>query len=363
MDSNSLAVVHRPPTLADVRGQDNVVAIVDGMVKTKKIPTSILLSGHTGCGKTTIAKIIGTMLNCDKGTVCGKCDSCKMGNSHPDIIEHNAGKDGGIDPIRKLVASSKVAPVFKKRVIIVDEAHKLTGASLEAMLLPAEQGSKKTLWIFCTTNKEKLTDTLAGRCLKLPIKPIDHEVIVGRLKEICKAEEIKPLLGKKGKEVLDLIAHVSNGSMREAISQLEAVQLAIASGKEFDTAAAMQAIVTAGDVDLGKAAAELVGAILETDLTSAISIIRKANNARGLLSKAKWLVDWLIAVKTKTARYTPHDGRVFKELFPKTKTPLSFLMAILGMLVEVEMRMNSTSIDENILIMTHTSDLISEAKG
>jgi DNA polymerase III subunit gamma/tau len=363
MDSNSLAVKYRPTNLAEVHGQEAVVAIVEGLLKTKKIPTSILLSGHTGCGKTTIAKIIGYTLNCAKGTRCGKCDSCKMGEANPDVIDYNAGKDGGIDAIRKLILSSKVAPMFNKRVIVVDEAHKLTGASLEAMLLPAEQGSKKTLWIFCTTNKEKLTDTLNGRCLKLAIKAIAHEPMVERLKEIAKAEEIKPLIGKKGKEVLELIAHVSNGSMREAISQLEAVQLALASGRKFDSAAELQAVVTNGDVDLGKSAAQLVGAILETDLTSAINVIRTTNNARGLLSKSKWLTDWLIAVKTKTARYTPHDGRVFKELYPKTKTPLSFLMAILSMLVEAEMRMNSTSIDENILIMTHTSDLISEAKG
>lgn len=363
MDANTLAVRYRPKNLDEVYGQDTAVAIVEGMFKTQKIPTSILLSGSTGCGKTTIAKIIGHRLNCEKGTLCGKCVSCSLGESNPDVIVHNAGTDGGIDAIRKLVASSRVSPSFRKRVIIVDETHRLTGASLEALLLPAEQGAKKTLWIFCTTDGEKLKTTLKGRCLKLNLVGIEPEPMMARLKEIVKAEEIKPLIGKKGKAALQLITDVSAGSLREAISHVESLQLAIASGKDFDSEKALSAIITSGDVDLETAAGKMVGSILETDLTGAITAIRQAKNARGMVSKARWLTDWLIGVKTKTVNFTPHAGRLFKDQFPKTKTPLPFLIAIQYMLVETEVRMNSVSIDENVLLSAAVGNLINEAKG
>lgn len=363
MDSNSLAVKYRPTTLAEVYGQDNAVAVVEGMLKTGKVPTSILISGHTGCGKTTIAKIIGHTLNCEKKNLCGKCTSCQLGEGNPDVIVHNAGTDGGIDAIRKLVSSSRVSPSFRKRVIVVDEVHRLTGASLEALLLPTEQGAKKTLWILCTTDPEKLKSTLTGRCLKLNLQAVEKEPMLARLKEIVKAEEIKPLIGKKGKAILDMICDISNGSVREAISQVERLQLAIASGREFDSEKALSAILTAGDIDLDNAASALMGAMLEQDLVTAIATIRQANNARGLVSKVRWLNDWLIGVKTKTAKFTPYAGKAFKEQFPKTKSPLWFLLNVQHMLVETEIRMNSYSIDENILLSSAVGQLINEAKG
>lgn len=363
MDANTLAVRYRPTKLSEVYGQDSAVAIVEGMLKTNKVPTSILLSGHTGCGKTTIGKIIGHHINCEKGTLCGKCVSCQLGEGNPDVIVHNAGTDGGIDAIRKLVASSRVSPSFRKRVIIVDETHRLTGASLEALLLPAEQGARKTLWIFCTTDPEKLKSTLTGRCLKLNLVPIEAEPMTARLKEIIKAEEIKPLIGKKGKAAIEMIVNIANGSLREAISQVEALQLAIASGRDFNSEKALSAILTSGDVDLDKAAGEVMGALLERDLTKAIANIRGANNARGLVSKVRWLNDWLVGVKTKTAKFTPYAGRLFKDAYPKTKTPLWFLIDVQSMLVECELRMNSCSIDENILLSSAVGKLINEAEG
>lgn len=363
MDADSLATRWRSKNLDEVHGQDNAVAIVEGMFNTQKVPTSILITGPTGTGKTTLAKIIGHRLNCAKGTLCGKCISCQFGDSNPDVIVHNAGTDGGIDAIRKLVASSRVSPSFRKRVIVVDETHRLTGASLEALLLPVEQGARKTLWILCTTDPEKLKDSLKGRCLKLNLKSVAAEPMTARLKEIIKAEDIKPLMGKKGKAAIEMICNISNGSLREAISQVEALQLAIASGRDFNTEEALSAILTSGDVDLDTAAATLVGAMLEQDLVKAITSIRQASNARGMVSKARWLADWLIAVKTKTAKFTPYAGRLFKEQFPKTKTPLWFLINIQAMFVETELRMNSCSIDENVLLSSAVGQLINEAEG
>lgn len=363
MESKSLAVLYRPTKLSEVFGQDSAVAIMEGMFASKKFPSAILLSGHTGCGKTTLAVIFARRINCEKGTGCGKCMSCQFGDRHPDIVYHNAGTDGKIEDIRKLVQASKVAPTTRKRVIIVDESHKLTGASFDALLIPTEAASKNTIWIFCTTNVEKLSNTLVNRCTRINLKPIAHEPLVARLKEIVEAEGLKALKTKEGRNTLNMIASISNGSMRDAISHLEALSFALASGKKFDTEGALASFLSEGELDLDQASVDVVAAILDLDLTSAIGTLRKANNPRGLVSKSRWLTDYLIGVRTKTAKFVPYAGRMFKTSHPDTKTPLAFLVMIQSMLVEAELRMNSCSIDENVILSTAVGNLIIEAKG
>lgn len=362
MESKSLAVRYRPTKLSEVFGQDNAIAVIEGMFKKKQFPSAILLSGTTGAGKTTIAQIFAKRVNCEKGTGCGKCMSCQFGDRHPDIVYHNAGTDGKIDDIRKLVQAAKVAPTTRKRVIILDEAHACTGASLQALLIPTESASKNTIWICCTTNPEKVANTLVNRCVRINVKPIDQEPMVARLQEIAEAEGCK-VKSKEFKNALNMIAAISNGSLRDAISHLESLILALASGKKFDAEGAMAAFLADGEVDLERAAVELVGSFLDLNLTASIAAIRKANNARGILSKARWLVEFLIGVKTKTAKFTPYSGRLFKEMYPDLRPSLALLVMFQTTLVETELRMNSCSIDENVLLSSAIGKLIVEAKS
>jgi DNA polymerase III subunit gamma/tau len=336
---------------------------MEGMFKTKKFPSSLLISGLTGSGKTTLAYIFARRINCEKGTLCGKCLSCQFGEKHPDIVYHNAGTHGKVEDVRKLVQGAGVAPVTRKRVIIVDEAHKLTGASLNALLIPTESAPKNTIWIFCTTEPEKIDGTLSNRCVRLNLKPIAHETIVERLAEICEKEGFAFAKTKDGKNALNMIASISNGSLRDAVAHLEALSFAAASGKSFDSKGSLTQFVVEGSVDLEKASVDMVAAILDVDLASAIAQIRKANNPRGLISKARWLVDFLIGVRTKTVKFTPYSGRLFKQDHPDTKTPLPFLVMLQSTLVEAELRMNSCAIDENVILSTAVGNLVLEAKG
>lgn len=354
--TQSLAVKYRPRTFEDLVGHENAVAVLRGMVKTKKYPGAILITGTTGTGKTTLARIIATYMNA--GKVLEDSDSFRLAEKHPDFININAAETGKVDDIRTLIRGSKAAPYTNFRVICIDEAHQLTGASAEALLVPLEEPTPSTMWILCTTDPQKLKATVANRCTRIELKPIEPKDIAKRLAQIAKAEGVKP--SREVKSALKSISELSEGSMRNAISHLEALLFAVAGGGDFSAEGAMTAYVESTAVDLDKAAASVVAATLLLDLPGAITVLRKANNARGILYKVNILVDYLIGFRTKTAKFTPYVGRIFADLSKKhnVKTPLAALLLLQQNLLEAEVRMNSTSIADDTLLQSAVAQFI-----
>lgn len=353
--SEALAVKYRPKVLGDLVGQPHVVTQIKGMMKQDRFPAAFLLEGQTGGGKTTVARILHSILNCETGNACGECPSCRMGTkAHPDLIVKNAGTEGKVDDMRKLVKGAEAAPMFNKRIIIIDEAHKLTGAAAEALLVPLEEPKPNTIWILCTTNPEKMLNTIKGRCTKFTMKPIEPKAIVKQLGRIAKKEGFDIVKDKDSKEALKLITDFSNGSMREAISLLESILYAVASGEEFTKENVLSAFIENSEVDLDRVAVSLVAASLNKDLPGTIKSIRKAGNVRGALNKARWLIDYLIGAKTKTAKYTPYSGRLFEQIAKKNdiKFNLNKLLLLQMALVDAESKMNSSPIDESVLLQT-----------
>ena len=353
--SQSLAVKYRPQSLNGLVGQPHIVTQIKGMQKTGRWPGAFLLEGQTGGGKTTLARILHRILNCELGKACGKCDSCKMNpKSHPDLVNVNAGTDGKIDDMRKLVKSARVSPYNNKRIILIDEAHKLTGAAAEALLVDLEEPSRDTIWVLCTTNPEKMLGTLVNRCVRFTIKPITVDAIISRLGSIAKKEGHDIASTKSGKEALKLIADFTNGSMREAISLLESVLYAIEGGADIDSKDVLAAFIENSEVDLDKASVSMIAALFNNDVKSAIKFIRISGNARGMLSKARWLVDYLIGKSTKSAKFVPYSGRVFDKIAKEKgiKVKLGECLRLQISLVDAEMKMNSCSIDENVLLQT-----------
>lgn len=363
--TQSLAVKYRPRILKDVVGQDNSVAIVKGMIKKAHYPGAILISGPTGTGKTTLARIIATYMNAEDPKKVSESRAYRLGDKHPDVTVVNAGTQGKVDDIRTVIRGASAAPMSNYRVIVIDEAHKLTGASAEALLVPLEEPPGRTIWILCTTNPEKLLDTIANRCTKLALNQMEPEHIVARLEQIVEAEKLSFVKGKDGKKALKLIAQLSDGSMRNAISHLEAVMFAAFSGMSFDAEGALKAYVEGAAVDLDKACASVIAASLNLDLSGCISIIRKAQNPRGIVYKSRVLVDFLIGRKTKTAKFTPYSGRVFDQVAEKMeiKYNLTALILLQSVINEVELQMNSCSIDESVLLQTALGRFIIENKG
>lgn len=350
--SESLAVTYRPKTLDEVRGQDNAVAVVKGM-KKRGPPGTIILTGPSGTGKTTFARLIASVLNNIKGNV----------EKHPDVRTINAGVQGKVEDVRSLIRSATAAPFTNYKIIIIDEAHKLTGASAEALLVPLEEPPPRTIWILCTTNPEKMLFTVTNRAVKLELRAIESEVIVGRLKEIVIAEKIKAIKSKEGMKALKLIAQMSNGSLRDAISHLEKLILAVVGGAiDFSAEGAMKAYVESAEVDLDKACVSAVAATLNRDIKGMLRAVRLAQNPRGVVYKARVLVDYLIGEHTKTAKFTPYSGRLFHSIAEKMniKFGIKALVMLQDVITEAELKMNTCSIDESVILQTALGTFIIE---
>jgi len=355
--SEQLANKYRPRKLKDVVGQPQAVAAIEGMLARKNFPQAMMFSGHYGCGKTSLAYIVGHLINCEKNTICGKCLSCKFGkSSHPDIVYHDCGTKSKIDDIRALISASQNSPMTRKRIIIVDEFHLLRDQPEKALLVETENPSPNTIWILCTSNPEKVSKTLTSRNGHIHIKPIPVDVISAKLLEIAEKEGVT--IKKSGKKALETIAQSSDGSMRQAIAKLDMLLNILASGKKFDAEDAATFIDDV-EADLDESSAGFLAAVLALDVKAAVLAIRVANNARGLLNRTRWLVDYLIGDATRTApKWTPNNAKIFQKM--KVKTKFELLVVVQHLLCEIEIKFNSITIDENVLLYSSVGAFISE---
>ena len=195
-----LSVKYRPKSLKSYFGQDEAKELVQSLLK-KDWPGTVLITGSTGSGKTTLARIIVRELQSENG-----CEEINIGDSR------------GIDDVRSLAQRAKLAPFgnSKYRIFILDECHLLTSSAASALLKVLEEPCKTTKFILCTDQPEKLLKTILGRCLKICLKQPTPEDILPYLKLVCKKEEAE-ISEKK----LLKIAQASGGQPRESLQLLE----------------------------------------------------------------------------------------------------------------------------------------------
>jgi len=192
------------------------------MFDRKQVPQSFLFQGMWGGGKTTTARMIGLMLNCDKGMTsdpCGTCVSCKkvLSEASMDIIEIDAASNRGIDEIRKLKESARYAPTeLRNKLMIIDECHRLTVAASESLLKLLEEPPDNVYMILCTTEPRELLPTIHSRCQIYEFKKVSPQETFDYLGMICGKEELV-----YEENALRVIAKISNGSMRDALKNLQ----------------------------------------------------------------------------------------------------------------------------------------------
>ena len=193
------------------------------IVKSEKIPHAFLFSGPKGSGKTSAARILARIVNCERpdksGEPCNKCDSCKsiIKGESLDVIEIDAASHRGIDDIRAIREAVKLSPIrAKKKVYIIDEAHMLTTEASNALLKILEEPPSHVIFILATTNPEKLIETIRSRTVNVSFSKAKIDEIVRSLSRVVSGEKLKT-----GNHVLDVVASASDGSFRDAMKLLE----------------------------------------------------------------------------------------------------------------------------------------------
>ena len=208
---------YRPSVFADVVGQDHIIKVLQGQIKTGKMSHAYLLSGTRGTGKTTTARIFAKAVNCltpKNGEPCGKCEACKVFGATTDIIEIDAASNNKVDEIRELRENIRFAPMsLKYKVYIIDEVHMLTDSAFNALLKTLEEPPAHAIFILGTTEPQKLPATILSRCIKFNFRLISTEILEKYLSKIFKAEgvECEP-------EALHLIASLGEGSCRDTLT-------------------------------------------------------------------------------------------------------------------------------------------------
>ncbi|MDA1361978.1 DNA polymerase III subunit gamma and tau [Glycomyces luteolus] len=244
---------YRPQTFAEVVGQEHVTEPLINAIRAGRLNHAYLFSGPRGCGKTSSARILARSLNCAQGPTpepCGECRSCKAlaadGHGSVDVIEIDAASHGGVDDARELRERAVFAPVDSRfKIYIIDEAHMVTAAGFNALLKLVEEPPEYVLFIFATTEPDKVLPTIRSRTHHYPFRLIAPPAMRELCRKLCDEEG-----ANVADDVLPLVVRAGGGSARDTLSVLD--QLIAGAGPEgvtYERAAGLLGVTDAGLLD------------------------------------------------------------------------------------------------------------------
>lgn len=260
---------YRPSNFDEVVGQTHIIQTLKNAIVQNRIAHAYLFCGPRGTGKTSIAKIFAKTLNCtnSQDAPCGVCENCKMAanGSHPDIIEIDAASNNGVDEVRNLIDKVKYAPMQGKyKIYIIDEVHMMTSGAFNALLKTIEEPPAHVIFIFATTEPNKVLPTIISRCQRFDFNKVSVNDIKYRLSVVCKNEGIE--IDQDG---LTLIAQLADGGMRDALSILDQCVAYCTSHIDVNDIRKIYGVITSEDIG------QLFSSVYKKDVDSFIKDIQK----------------------------------------------------------------------------------------
>ncbi len=306
MAYEALARKWRPKGFEEVVGQGHVTRALANAISLGKIHHAYLFSGTRGVGKTTFARILARALTCEKGPTaspCLECTACKeiLAGSATDVQEIDGASNTGIDDVRRLRENAAYAPArLRYKIYIIDEVHMLSKSAFNGLLKILEEPPPHTVFIFATTEPNRIPDTILSRVQRFDFRMLTDEEIQNRLKEMAEAEEIRC-----EEDALRLMARYAFGSMRDGQSIFE--QAAVSGNGRISAALVEEMLGLVGT----EAAIDLTGSVVSGDAGEAIGMF-SAILSRG--ADLKYLYLSLLDVLRDAAvwKFTEDDDLLFR---------------------------------------------------
>ena len=291
----------RPSEFGDVKGQDHIVTTLKNQIKSDRVGHAYLFCGTRGTGKTTIAKILAKVVNCEHpvdGNPCNECSMCKAINSQNsmNVIEIDAASNNGVDNIRDIIDEVQYSPTSGRyKVYIIDEVHMLSAGAFNALLKTLEEPPSYVIFILATTEVHKIPVTILSRCQRYDFKRITIDIITERLYELLEKEQVEA-----EEKAVRYIAKSADGALRDALSLLDQC-MAFYFGKKLTYDNVLEVL---GAVDT-QVFSTLLRYIVDGKVTECIELIEKliieGRELGQFVVDFTWYLRNLLLVKTSDA--------------------------------------------------------------